>query len=109
VAESTGKICTQQLLMALALLWTRPFPPLHRPAPPAANPTAARSPRAARQQTAGAWTPRCHAPPSNNCLRMSGASAASARCAHALAHLLAMVPKVPQSLIGLPYDRFFAW
>jgi len=44
----------------------------------------------------------------NNCLRMSGASAASARCAHALAHLLAMVPKVPQSLIGLPYDRFFA-
>ena len=38
---------------------------------------------------------------------MSGASAASARCAHALAHLLAMVPKVPQSLIGLPYDRFF--
>jgi len=39
---------------------------------------------------------------------MSGASAASARFAHALAHLLAMVPKVPQSLIGLPYDRFFA-
>ena len=38
---------------------------------------------------------------------MNGASAASARFAHALAHLLAMVPKVPQSLIGLPYDRFF--
>ena len=37
---------------------------------------------------------------------MIGANAASARCAHALAHLLAMVLKVPQSLIGLPYDRF---